>query len=136
MRDNYTKDIEVETNDPAMPVLKLTVKAEIMQVLSIVPMAIDFGTVKVGSINKKTIMITNKGKVPITITSISANFPNVLSVTPQGKVKLDPGKSVSVELRYQPTQINNYFFSLLHVETDQENLKSKDARIRARVVEN
>ena len=50
MRDNYTKDIEVETNDPAMPVLKLTVKAEIMEVLSIVPMAIDFGTVKVGSI--------------------------------------------------------------------------------------
>ena len=136
MRGDYTKNIEVETNDPAMPVLKLTMKAKIVEVLSIVPMEIDFGTVKVGSINKKMITITNKGKEPITITSISANPSNVLFVSQQGKVKLDARKSISVELRYQPTQIDNFFFSLFHVETDQENIKTKDARIRAKVVGN
>lgn len=136
MRGDYTKNIEVETNDPAMPVLKLTMKAKIMEVLSIVPAEIDFGIVKVGSINKKMITITSKGKEPITITSISVNSPNVLSVSQKGKVKLEPGKAMSVELRYQPTQIDNFFFSLFHVETDQENIKTKDARIRAKVVGN
>lgn len=136
MRGDYTKNIEVETNDPAMPVLKLTMKAKIVEVLSIVPMEIDFGKVQVGSINKKMITITNKGKVPITITSISANPSSVLSVSQQGKMKLEPGKAMSVELRYQPTQIDNFFFSLFHVETDQENIKAKDARIRAKVVAN
>ena len=136
MRGDYTKNIEVETNDPAMPVLKLTMKAKIVEVLSIVPMEIDFGKVQVGSINKKMITITNKGKVPITITSISANPSNVLSVSQQGKMKLEPGKAMSVELLYQPTQIDNFFFSLFHVETDQENIKAKDARIRAKVVAN
>ena len=136
MRGDYTKNIEVETNDPAMPVLKLTMNAKIVEVLSIVPMEIDFGPVKVGSINKKMITITNKGKEPITITSISANPSNVLFVSQQGKVKLDAGKSISVELRYQPTQIDKFFFGLFHVETDQENIKTKDARIRAKVVGN
>jgi hypothetical protein len=134
IKGDYTKNIEVETNDPGMPILKLTMKAKIVEVLSVTPMEVNFGTVKTGSINKRTFTITNKGKEPLTITSISANPSTVLSITHQGKVKLDPGKSVSVEVLFQAGPPNDFFFGTLHVETDHETLKTKDARIRARVV--
>ena len=134
IKGEYSKDIEVETNDPGMPILKLTMKMKIAEVLSIVPLDIDFGKVKPGSSNMKTIVITNKGKDPLTLTSISANPSTVLSVSQQGNVRLEPGRSVTIELRYQPTQSKDYFFGLFHVETDLENIKVKDARIRARVV--
>jgi uncharacterized membrane protein len=133
VKGEYSKDVEVETNDPGMPVLKLTMKMKIAEVLSIAPLDIDFGKVKVGSVNKKMIVITNKGKDPLTLSNITANPSGVLSVSQQGKVRLEPGKSVTVELRYQPSQPDDYFFGLFHVETDLENIKYKDARIRARV---
>jgi len=133
VKGDYSKDIEVETNDPAVPVLKLTIKMKIVEVLSIVPGEITFGTVKPGSMSKRTVTITNKGKDPLTITTISVNPSNVFSVSQLGKTKLEPGKSISVEVRLQPSQHTESLFGLFHIETDQPNLQTKDARIRARV---
>jgi hypothetical protein len=131
---DYTKIIEVETNDPDMPVLKLTIKVKVAEILSISPREINFGVVKIGSVNKKMIEIKNKGKETITITSISANPSTTLSVNALNKVKLDPGKSISLELRFQPSQTTDSFFGLFHIETDQANLQTKNVRIKAKVV--
>lgn len=117
-----------------MPVLRLTMKVKIVEILSVTPMDFNFGTVKTGSMNKKMFTITNKGKEPLTITSISANPSTVLSVSHQGKVKLEPEKSISVEVRFQAGLPTDFFFGTLHVETDQETIKAKDARIKAKVV--
>jgi len=136
VKGDYTKNIEVETNDPGMPVLKLTMKMKVEEILSVVPNEFNFGTVKSGSVNKKVFTITNNSKEPLTITTISANPSTVLSISHQGKVKLDPGKSTSVEVNFQAGQPNNFFFGTLHVETDQSTIPPKDARIRAKVVEN
>ncbi|HVN72855.1 MAG TPA: choice-of-anchor D domain-containing protein [Desulfomonilia bacterium] len=133
VKGDYTKDIEVENNDPSTPVLKLTIKMKMVEVLGIVPGEILFGTVKPGSLSTRMVTITNKGKDPLTITNISVNPSPVFSVSQQGKTKLEPGKSISVEVRLQPTQRTDSLFGLLHVETDLPNLQSKDARIRARV---
>jgi hypothetical protein len=134
IKGDYTKNIEVETDDPSMPVLKLTMKAKIVEILSVTPMDVNFGTVKTGSINKRTFTITNKGKEALTLTTISANPSTVLSVSHQGKVKLDPDKSISVEVRFQAGLPTDFFFGTLHIETDQEAIKTKDARIKAKVV--
>ena len=134
VKGDYSKTVEVVTNDPETPVLKLTIKMKIKEILSVVPREINFGEVKSGSVNKRTITLENLGKVPLKITSISANPNNVLSVEPQGKVKIDPGKSISVELKFQAGAPNNFFFGLMHIETDDEMVRSKDVRIRARVL--
>jgi hypothetical protein len=136
IKGDYTKNIEVETNDPGTPVLKLTMKAKIVEILAVTPMDVNFGTVKTGSINKKTFTIANKGKEPLTITSISANPSTMLSVSHQGKVKLEPDKSISVEVRFQAGPPTDFFFGTFHIETDQEAVKAKDARIKAKVVGN
>jgi len=109
-------------------------KAKIVEILSVTPMDVNFGTVKTGSLNKKMFTITNKGKEPLTITSISANPSTVLSISQQGKVKLDPDKSISVEVSFQAGLPTDFFFGTLHVETDQGTIKAKDARIKAKVV--
>ena len=136
IKGDYTKNIEVETNDPEMPVLKLTMKGKVVEILSVTPMDVNFGTVKTGSVHKKMFNITNKGKETLTITSISAHPPTVLSTPHQGKVKLEAGKSISVEVSFQAGLPTDFFFGTLHVETDHLTIKAKDARIRAKVVGN
>jgi len=134
VRGDYSKTVEVATNDPETPILKLTVKMKVKEILSVVPREINFGEVKSGSVNKKTVTLENLGKVPFRIKSISANPNTVLSVEPQSNLKIDPGKSISVELKFQAGAPNNFFFGLMHIETDDEMVRSKDVRIRAKVL--
>jgi hypothetical protein len=130
VKGDYKKTIEVETNDPDMQILRLTIKVKIQEILSIVPMDVNFGTVKTGSVNKRMITLANKGKEPLKITAISANPSNMLSVFRQGSSKISPGESISVEIQFQAGPPTNFFFGTMHVETDDEKAKSKDVRIR------
>lgn len=133
-KGDYSKTVEVETNDQDTPVLKLTIKVKVQEVLSIEPIDINFGTVKTGSVNMRMITMANKGKEPLKITGITANPSTMLSVSHKGKLSIDPGKSISVELRFQAGSPNNFFFGTVHVETDDEKIKFKDIRIRAKIL--
>jgi hypothetical protein len=132
-RDSLLKVIEIQTTDPETPLVSLTMKAKIIEIVSVVPKDINFGDVKPGSMNKREITITNKSKEPVTITKISANPSTILTVSQQGEVKLEPGKSSTVELRFQPSLPDEHFFGLMSVETSLENVH-KTVRITARVV--
>lgn len=132
-RDSLLKVIEIQTTDPETPLVSLTMKAKIIEIVSIVPKDINFGDVKPGSMNKREITITNKSKETVTITKISANPSAILMVSQQGEVKLEPGKSFTFELHFQPTQSNERFYGLMSVETSLENVH-KMVRIKARVM--
>jgi HYDIN/CFA65/VesB-like, Ig-like domain len=135
-RDTLQKVIEIQTTDPDTPVITLTMKAKIIEILSVMPKEINFGDVKPGSMNKREITITNKDKESVTITKIAANPSTILTVSQQGEVKLKPEKSFTFELSFHPTQADEHFFGLLNIETNIENLQQKNVRIMARVVKN
>jgi len=132
-RDSLLKVIEIQTTDPVTPLVSLTMKAKIIEIVSVVPKDINFGDVRPGSMYKREITITNKSKEPVAITKINAKPAMILTVSQQGEVKLAPGKSCTVELRFQPTQSDERFFGLMSVETSLENVH-KTVRIKARVM--
>lgn len=132
-RDLYTKDIEVETNDKVTPIVRLTMKLKVMDVLVITPQVLNFGDVKPKSVNSREIVITNKSKEPVTLTKITAFPDTVLGVSHAGDVKLDPGKSVTVMVTYKPSAPENRFLGLFQIETTLEELKVKTVQVRASV---
>jgi hypothetical protein len=132
-KKSVLKNIEVETNDPDTPLVTLTMKATIVEILSISPTTIDFGKVKVGSDARHSITITNKGKEALTITKMNVAPAPVLSVSPQGEVKIDPGRTASFEVRFQPTQVEEYFFGRVSLTASPDNME-KSVQITAKIV--
>jgi hypothetical protein len=133
-KDTVLKNIEIQTDDPQTPLVTLVMKAKIVEILTVFPMEIDFGSVKTGSLSKHTITIMNKGKEPLILNKINGVPAGVVSVSQQGgEIKLDPGKVLSLELRFQPSQPDEYFFGWVNITASPENLQ-KSVRIKARVV--
>ena len=132
-KDIFTKNIEVETNDPEAAIVRLTMKLKVVETLVITPSFVNFGNVKPLSENKSEITLLNKGKDPITITRIIAVPESVLSVSPSGTVRLEPGKSIACAVTYKPMQPDDRFLGTLQIETDLEYLKSKVIQVRASV---
>ncbi len=133
-REPYLKnDIFVETNDPDKGLVRLAMKLQVMDVLSMTPEVINFGSVRTGSVNTREVIITNKGKDPITLTRITASPEASLKTSRQGGIKLDPGKSVAVVVTYKPVALQKRFLGLLQVETDLGYFKVKSIRVRASV---
>lgn len=134
-KDLYTKNVEVETNDPDASVVKLTMRLRVMEILAITPAQVNFGKVKTGSTSRQEITILNKGKDTITLTRIVAVPDSVLFVAPQGERRLDPGKSMQWEVVYKPSLPDDRFLGTVQIETSLESLR-KVIRVSAEVVSN
>ncbi len=77
---------------------------------------LDFGNVKVGNSKVLSFKITNSGNQPYSITNITgAQPPYTISGPTSGS--LDPGKSITVQVTFQPTQVGN-FTAQLDIQTD------------------
>jgi hypothetical protein len=127
------KNIQIETNDPVTPLVTLVMKAKIQEIILVNPPEIDFGTVKTGSKSKHAVVIVNKGKDPVEITSISPSPAGVIAVSKQGEMKINPGKTYSFEVSLQPTEANEYFFGVINLTVGPDSIP-KNVRIKARVV--
>jgi len=127
------KNIQIETNDPATPLVTLIMKAKIQEIVTITPPEIDFGTVKAGSKAKHAVVISNKGKDPVEITSMSPSPTGIITLSSQGEIKINPGKAYTFDVFFQPTEANEYFFGVINITVMPDNLP-KNVKIRARVV--
>lgn len=134
-KDLFTKNIEIETNDPESQIVQLTVKLRVEEILVVTPAFVNFGNVKPGSTNKREVTILNSGKDSLTITKILAIPDTVLSVSRSDGFRLEPGKSVTCEVTYRPSFPDDRFLGTLQIETSLESLRSKVVQVRAAVVD-
>lgn len=135
-REPYSKTLEVETNDPANPLIRLTLRFTIRDVLLIKPDLIELGKVKTGSVIKREVKIANKGGVPIKITKISL-FPQVAlkaELKDKGKDSLAPGASADLAITFEPKAPDDRFMGVVQVETDYEKIPVKNIQVKAQVV--
>jgi hypothetical protein len=132
-KGSLLKNIQIETNDPVTPMVTLVMKARIQEIVSVNPPEIDFGTVKIGSKSKHAVVIVNKGKDPVEITSMSPSPAGVITLPNQGQVKINPGKTYGFDVSFQPTEMNEYFFGVINITVGPDNIP-KNVRIKARVV--
>jgi hypothetical protein len=132
-RDPYSKTVEVETNDPAEPVVRLTLRLTVKDVLLVRPDTIEFGTVRPGSKNVQEVSITNKGREPVMLTKISAFPGTVLSTSTAGGIGIDPGKTRTMQVVYRPQAPEKSFFGIIQIETNLEKLNIKTIQVKASV---
>lgn len=136
-REVYSKTIEIETNAPDNPVVSLTMKLRVRDVLAVSPMQIDFRNVNPGSTYKRAITIINKGKCPVTLEKIALYPDTVLSLSHkdgrrlEGPQKLESGQALTLELSFTPTPRNTRFFGTVQIETSLEDLRAKIIQVRA-----
>ncbi len=136
-REVYSKTIEIETNAPDNPVVSLTMKLRVKEVLAVNPMQIDFRDAKPGSTYKRTITIINKGKDPVTLEKITLYPDTVLSLSHkdgrrlEGPQKLESGQALALELSFTPSPRNTRFFGTVQIETSLEDLRAKIIQVRA-----
>lgn len=131
-REPYEKnDILIETNDPDKGLVRLAMKLQVVDVLTLTPEVINFGSVKRGSVNTREVIIANKSKDPITLTKITASPEASLKTSRQGDITLAPGKSIAVVVTYKPVAPQKRFLGLLQVETDLGYFKVISIQVRA-----
>jgi hypothetical protein len=136
-RDVYSKTIEVETNAPDTPVISLTMKLRVKEVLAVSPMQIDFRDVKPGSTYRRAITVTNKGTGPMTLEKITLYPDTVLSLSHkdgrrlEGPQKLESGQTLSLELSFTPSPRSTRFFGTVQIVTSLEDLRAKIIQVRA-----
>lgn len=97
-RGKYHKTIEILTNDPRKKEIRLTINADFVEILSILPSYIYFEQVPVGSNATKELIITNKGPDAIAITRIIPSNPRHLAVNTQIPLHIKPGEEKRVRL--------------------------------------
>lgn len=128
----YKREIMIGTNDPAQKEIRLSVAAQILETVSIVPQYIDFGLIKQGSISKKNILITNTGRKPFTIVNIESEPAGIATITPTLKqVTLKPGDKRSIEVSLGPPSRPGLIEGVVNIKTDRKDIAEKIIFIRA-----
>ena len=92
--------------------------------------------VKQGSSSEKEILITNKGKNPVSITDIVPRLGNMLTISPPHKFTLAPGQTRKLTLTLLPGSKVGIVHGSVIIKTDIEYLPRKAIRVRARIVAN
>ena len=77
-KGSITKSAKVKTNDPANNEVKITIKAEVIQIIQVMPTSLNFVGIA-GQEIKKTIMISTDEKKPLELEEISFNLPQKLT---------------------------------------------------------
>ncbi|MGC9325126.1 MAG: choice-of-anchor D domain-containing protein [Desulfomonilia bacterium] len=132
-RNTLEKHIQIQTNDPDAPQVKLSLKAKVLEVLSVSPPILNFGSVKEGLTYTKQITISNSSKTPVTITGIEGKPSQFVIVAHQPEIVLDPGKSHTLDISLSPASTRNRFHGYLSIATDLEFLPTKIIRVVARI---
>ncbi len=128
------KTIYVITNDPTVKTIKLSVSADIKEILAVVPRYINFGKIQKGATHKKEITILNKGEEKISITDIVVKPEGLMSIQPTNRFTLIPGQDKTLSVSFTPSGKPGYIYGSIIIKTDAKYLPKKIIRARAELL--
>lgn len=129
------KDIKIQTNDPESGLIKLTMEATVLEILTVSPAMVDFGKVLLGSSNMREITVKNLGKQPVSISGVMAKPDNMIAIAPADPFSLGPGEEKRFEVTFTPGPSTGYTGGYVSLSTDLEYLPSKIIRVRSLVLD-
>jgi hypothetical protein len=129
------KHIKIQTNDPEAGLVKLTMEAQVHEVLSVAPRLVNFGKVYQGSTQTRALRVKTKGKDPITISQITAKPDTMVALSSTKPFTLNPGEERQFELTFNPGTSKGHTGGYISLFTNIEYLPKKIIRVRAQVVE-
>lgn len=110
------KTVAVESNDPKAPASVLTIKGTVIEDIQLAPRQLDLGQVRVGTVRKTTVTVTNRGRKPLRLTAVKSSLPQ-LAVTVERKL-LQPGESGALLLSVTPRKGDRLLSGYLTITTD------------------
>jgi hypothetical protein len=114
------KEVYIESNDPQRNELTITLNAFIRPVIEVEPRYISFVYSQLGEVVLKTVYLTNRTKVPMTISSISIPDSEVSADVNQ-KV-LFPDNAVELTVKFTPKTERKYLGQIsLITDSPQKN---------------
>jgi len=130
------KVINIETNDPQIPLASLTITAFIYAPLQIEPRFADVRGVTAGTAARQEFLIRNRSDEPITITQIAVNPARFATIAPPGakSMLLKPGVAMKLVVTLSPTLPLDYNYGKVTLYTDSQKLPEKAIPIRVQVV--
>ncbi|MFI5251576.1 MAG: DUF1573 domain-containing protein [Bacteroidota bacterium] len=106
-----TKHVYITSNDTAMNgTYTMEFLASVITPLMVDPQFFSFPSAKVDSTYKKTLTLTNKSKLPVSIDSISGATEQITFTL--GKMKLMPGEQTSIDAVLHPVKSGSFQGSL------------------------
>ena len=79
---------------------------------------IDFGPVKIGQSDQKSLILSNSGQQPLTITGISLDQPTL--ATDQTAIEIQPNQQLELPITFTPTSAELTFGQLVFITNDPE----------------
>lgn len=117
------QEIALKTNDPASPMVPLTVEATVQASLTAVPSTVSMGTAKVGETVTRRVVV--RGSRPFKVTGIDGLGDGVDADLPS-----HPAAVQIVTLKYQPARAGD-LRKQLHIKTDLDGQAPVDVTIEA-----
>lgn len=119
----YEKMITVTSNDPSNPQLKLKLKGEVKQYVSVVPSTANFGKVFGGESQERVLKITNNTEKPLELT--------LTEVPPNSKFKFElvptePGKAFDLKVSLPPSTEQGNLNTQVKLNTNVDGQKTID----------
>lgn len=129
------KDIKVETNDPANPLLTLTVKARVFEAVKVSPRLVNFGKMSQNQTGTRDITVENRGKKPLRITRIapSSSPQSKLTVIPGEPFTLKPGETRKLTLKLDSGTAVGFLNDNVVLETDVPYLPQKKVYVSVEI---
>jgi hypothetical protein len=118
----FVKEILVQTNEPDGKDLKLTIRATVKEVLSVLPRIIVFRPENQGSGHAKEITVTNMDKKPVTILGAETEPAGAFEVSFQGNLPLKPGQKKAFRMVYSPDKAAGKVQGSLTLRTNMKQL--------------
>lgn len=112
--------LEITTDDPAQPVIRVSLLGERRRQFLATPVQLDFGRVDVGTSREDTVTLDNRTGAPLTVSSlqIPPPFAIVGTIPPTTfPTTLAPGDSIRVRVRYTPTNTSSVATELLAMQS-------------------
>ncbi len=99
-----TKHINIESNDPKLPLIVMELKANVVRALEVTPTTfLAFTDLQVGLESTSKLKITNTTSKPITINNTEI-APSYLSINLKNGKTLKPGESMELVAKVRPVQ--------------------------------
>ncbi len=97
---HYIYDLKIPSDDPARPIAKITLKAEVRGEFEVKPNRIDFGDVSPDTPMTKTLALTHQGKVPFVLTSVQSSNEDFAV---EGAEPFEAGCRYEIRISAKPT---------------------------------
>jgi thiol-disulfide isomerase/thioredoxin len=125
----FSKTVNIGSNDPAKPLVKLTLKGVCKKYIDVEPVAANFNAVDGDSEHEKVVKIRNNAKEPLQLEILPTQEKRISATL----VETQPGEEFELHVKTVPPIEPGMINAVLNIRTNNESQKDLSVRAYARI---